>query len=62
LQLCLLLLPLKRGVDDDRILDSGCKYQMCHYRDWFVTYELVDIEIVLMANDTECKVARIGTV
>lgn len=35
---------------------------MCPRRDWFVTYELVDTGIVLMSNDTECKVAGIGTI
>jgi len=51
-----------KGVDDDWILDSGCTYHMCPPRDWFVTYEPVNTGIVLMGNDTECKVAGIGTI
>ena len=31
---------------------------MCPHRDWFVTYEPVDIGIILMGNDTECKVVE----
>ena len=50
-----------KDVDDDWVLDSGCTFHMCPHRDWFVTYEPVDTKIVLMGNDTECKVARIGT-
>jgi len=51
-----------KGVDDDWVLDSGCTYHMCPHRDWFDSYEPVDIGIVLMGNDIECKVAGIGTV
>jgi len=35
---------------------------MCPQRDWFDTYKHVDTGIVLMGNDTGCKVAGIGTV
>jgi len=35
---------------------------MCPHRDWFVTYESVDTGIVLMGNNTECKVTGIDTV
>jgi len=52
----------EKGVDDDWVLNSGCKYYMCLYRDWLVTYEPVDTRIVLIGNDIECKVAGIGTV
>jgi len=52
LPLYLLPLPLE-GVDDDWVLDSGCTYDMCPHRDWFVTYEPIDTGIVLMGNDTE---------
>jgi len=52
----------RRGADDDWVLDSSCTYHMCLHRDWFVTYEPVDTGNVLIGNDTECKVARIGTV
>jgi len=51
-----------KGVDDDWILYSGCTYHMCPHRNWLVTYEPVDTGIVLMGNDTECKVVGIGTV
>jgi len=52
----------RKEVDDDWILDSSCTYHMCPHRDWFDTYEPVDTGIVLMDNDTECKVAGIGTI
>jgi len=51
-----------KGVDDDWTFDSGCTYHMCLHRDWFDTYEPVDIGIVLMGNNTECKITGIGTV
>jgi len=35
---------------------------MCPHRNWFVASEPVDTEIVLMGNNTQCKVAGIGTV
>ena len=40
----------------------GCTFHMYPHRDWFVTDEPVDTGIVLMDNDTECKVAGIGTI
>jgi len=52
----------RKAIDDDGILDSGCTYHMCPHRDWFVTYDPIDTGIVIMRNDTKCKVAGIGTV
>ncbi|KAK2428994.1 gag-protease polyprotein [Trifolium repens] len=42
------------------ILDSGCTFHMCPYKDLFTTFESVDCGIVLMGNDAQCKVAGIG--
>ena len=50
------------GLGDDWVLDSSCTYHICPHRDWFVTYKPVDIGVVLMGNDAECKVAGIRTV
>jgi len=30
------------------VLDSGCKYHMCPYREWFSTYKPLDSGVVLM--------------
>ncbi|CAL0308086.1 unnamed protein product [Lupinus luteus] len=35
---------------------------MCPYKDLFTTFEHVDSDVVLMGNDTQCKVAGIGTI
>jgi hypothetical protein len=44
------------------ILDTGCTFHMCPYKDLFTTFEPVDCGVVLMGNDAQCKVAGIGTV
>lgn len=44
------------------ILDSGCTYHMCPHRDWFTTYNSIDSGVVLMGNNTPCKVIGIGTI
>ena len=44
------------------ILDSGCTFHMCPYKDLFTTLEPVDSGVVLMGNDTQCKIAGIGTI
>jgi len=51
-----------KGVDDDWVLDSGCTYHMCPYRDWFTTFDPVNTRVVLMGNGTEYKVVGTGTV
>jgi len=43
----------EKAIDDGWVLDSSCMYHMCLHRDWFVTYEPIDTEIVLMGNDAE---------
>ena len=35
----------EKGLGDDWVLNSGCTYYMCHPRDWFITYEPVDIGV-----------------
>ena len=44
------------------ILDSGCTFHMCPYKDLFTTFEPVDSGVVLMGNDAQCKVEGIGTI
>jgi len=44
------------------ILDTGCTFHMCLYKDLFTTFEPVDCGVVLMGNDAQCKVAGIGTI
>ena len=44
------------------ILDSGCTFHMCPYRDLFATFEPSHSGVVLMGNDAQCKVAGIGTI
>ena len=46
---------------DDWVLDYIRTYHMCFHKDWFVTYESIHTEIVLLGNNIECKVAGIGT-
>src|SRR5688572_13417400 len=35
---------------------------MCPHKDWFESYESVDTGVVVMGNDTACKVAGIGSI
>ncbi|XXG70306.1 hypothetical protein AAC387_Pa06g3094 [Persea americana] len=44
------------------ILDSGCSYHMCPYRDWFTNYQSIDGGKVLMGNNAVCKVVGIGVI
>lgn len=44
------------------ILDSSCSYHMCPHRDWFSTYEYVEGRVVIMGNNTQCKVVGKGTI
>ncbi|XXG43978.1 hypothetical protein AAC387_Pa01g3888 [Persea americana] len=44
------------------ILDSGCSYHMCPYRDWFTNYQSIDDGKVLMGNNVVCKVVGIGAI
>jgi len=44
------------------IIDTGCTFHMCPYKDLFTIFEPVDCGVVLMGNDAQCKVVGIGTV
>ncbi|KAM3319479.1 putative protein isoform X1 [Capsicum chacoense] len=44
------------------ILDSAYTFHMCRNRDWFITYETVSKGVVLMRNNTPCKIVGIGTI
>ncbi|KAE8688972.1 hypothetical protein F3Y22_tig00110945pilonHSYRG00013 [Hibiscus syriacus] len=47
---------------EEWILDSGCTYHMFPNREWFVTYKVVSVGIVLMGNNASCKITGIGSV
>ncbi|KAG8472196.1 hypothetical protein CXB51_036507 [Gossypium anomalum] len=49
-------------VSEEWILDSGCTFHMSPNRDWFTTYETVFEGVVLMGNNTSCKIAGFGTI
>ncbi|KAG8482771.1 hypothetical protein CXB51_024179 [Gossypium anomalum] len=49
-------------VSEKWILDSGCTFHMSLNRDWFTTYETVSEGVVLMGNNTSCKIAGVGTI
>ncbi|KAG8483857.1 hypothetical protein CXB51_023418 [Gossypium anomalum] len=49
-------------VSKEWILDSGCTFHMSPNRDWFTTYETVSEGVVLMGNNTSCKIAGVGTI
>ena len=40
----------------------GCTFHMYPNRDWFSTYETVSKGVVLMGNNSSCKVAGIGAI
>ena len=47
---------------EECVLDYGCTFHMCPYRDWFSTYETVSKGAVLMGNDALYKIAGVGTI
>ncbi|KAG8498737.1 hypothetical protein CXB51_005106 [Gossypium anomalum] len=49
-------------VSEEWILDSGCTFHMSPYQDWFTNYEIVSEGIVLMGNNTLCKITGVGTI
>ncbi|KAG8479138.1 hypothetical protein CXB51_029778 [Gossypium anomalum] len=49
-------------VSEEWILDSGCTFHMSPNRDWFTTYEIVSECVVLIGNNTSCKIAGVGTI
>ncbi|KAG8478507.1 hypothetical protein CXB51_028390 [Gossypium anomalum] len=49
-------------VSEEWILDSGCTFHMSPNRDWFITYEMVSEGVVLMGNNTSCKITGVGTI
>ncbi|KAG8500642.1 hypothetical protein CXB51_004528 [Gossypium anomalum] len=49
-------------VSEEWILDSDCTFHMSLNRDWFTTYETVFESVVLMGNNTSCKIAGVGTI
>ncbi|KAG8473091.1 hypothetical protein CXB51_035032 [Gossypium anomalum] len=44
------------------ILDSGCTFHMSPNRDWFTTYEIVSEGVILMGNNSSCKIAGVETI
>ncbi|KAF3623392.1 hypothetical protein FXO38_30780 [Capsicum annuum] len=42
--------------NNEWILDSGCSYHMCPSRDLFNTFEYVGGGVILMGNNTPCKI------
>jgi len=44
------------------VLDSGCTYHKCPYKDSFSTYMLLDSGVMLVGNDAQCNVVGIGTI
>ncbi|KAG8501537.1 hypothetical protein CXB51_004025 [Gossypium anomalum] len=49
-------------VNEEWIFDSGCTFHMSPNRDWFTTYETVSEGVVLMGNNTSCKIACVGII
>ncbi|KAG8472848.1 hypothetical protein CXB51_034773 [Gossypium anomalum] len=44
------------------VLDLGCSYHMCPDKDWFSIYSSVKGEVVLMGNNSPCKIIGIGII
>ncbi|KAG8498449.1 hypothetical protein CXB51_004962 [Gossypium anomalum] len=53
-----------RGKSKGRSKSSnrGCTFHMSPNRDWFTTYETVSECVVLMGNNTSCKITDVGTI
>ncbi|KAG8485080.1 hypothetical protein CXB51_021402 [Gossypium anomalum] len=49
-------------VSKEWILDSGCTFHMSPNQDWFTTYETVSKGVILMGNNTSCKITSVGTI
>ena len=44
------------------IIDSGCTFHMCPYKEWFVGLKPVDSGLVYMGNNHPCKIEGIGSI
>lgn len=44
------------------IVDSGCSFHMCPYKEWFTDYQVVKAASVFMGNDNVCTIHGIGSV
>jgi len=47
---------------DEWVLESGCSYHICPDMDWFVTYQPVDGNNILIRNNMPCKIIAIGSI
>ncbi|KAH9803501.1 hypothetical protein KPL71_001790 [Citrus sinensis] len=56
------LIASKEKIQGEWVLDSGCTFHMCPNRNYFTSYQSCDSGMVLMGNNSICKVVGIGTV
>ncbi|KAH9767170.1 hypothetical protein KPL71_011175 [Citrus sinensis] len=56
------LIATKEKTQGQWVLDSGCTFHMSPNRNYFTTYQSCDGGMVLMGNNSVCKVVGIGTV
>ncbi|KAH9678410.1 hypothetical protein KPL71_025698 [Citrus sinensis] len=56
------LIATKEKTQGQWVLDSGCTFHMSPNRNYFTTYQSCDGGMVLMGNNSVCKVVEIGTV
>lgn len=56
------LLATETQTNGKRVLDSGCTYHMCPYRNLFTNYKHFNIGEVMMESNTLCKVVRLRTI
>ncbi|KAG8472527.1 hypothetical protein CXB51_034427 [Gossypium anomalum] len=42
--------------------NRGCTFHVSPNRDWFTTYETVSEGVILMGNNTSCKITSVGTI
>jgi hypothetical protein len=43
-------------------LDSGASHHMCSHRNWFISYQFVDEDVVFMVNGIRCKTVGVGMI
>ena len=56
------LIATKEKPQGQWVLDSGCTFHMSANRSYFTTYQSYDGGMILMGNNSVCKVVGIGTV
>lgn len=58
----ILSMTYDRRSRNEWIMDTGCTFHICPHRDWFMSLEDTEGDIVYIGNEAQCPIAGIGSV